>query len=136
MKFIYLFLLSAMLLHADSYTLKLYERILPAIFSASKIRVFADKESAQILKNSHYFLLTRKCDKNVDILLGSHFKHLSQECKNKPLFATTHRAYRNYTNAFGAFFWFKGRPQIHFRKDLLHKLHLEVPQKLQRFIDE
>lgn len=125
-----------MLLNADNYTLKLYKHILHSIFKDLPIVIFADKDSEQILKKSHDFRLQKRCNKSTDILVGSNFRNLPKECKNKPLFVTTHREYMSSKNAIGAFYWTKGRPQIHFRKDLFKKYHLELPEDFQRYIDE
>ena len=125
-----------MLLSADNYTLKLYELILPSLFKESPIVVFADNENAQILKESEDFQLQKRCDKSVDILVGSSFMNLPKVCKNRPIFATTHKTYISNKNVIGAFYWTKGRPQIHFKRDMLKKFHLQLAQKLQRFIDE
>lgn len=136
MKIIYLLIFSFVLLHANEYTLKLYEKLLPPIFHSIPIIVFADTDAKEILDKSSMFEVLNSCNSSVDVLVGSNFKQLSRSCNGKPLFATTYRAYSENNNAFGAFYWRKGRPQIHFKKAILKKFHLKLPKKLQRFIDE
>ncbi|SFV67897.1 hypothetical protein MNB_SM-6-1230 [hydrothermal vent metagenome] len=126
----------ALSLYAQDYTLKLYEEILGALSSRFPIVVYADGQSSQILEKSSNFKVVHFCNENVEFLVGSSFGSLSSLCKKKPLFATTHRAYHKYSNAFGAFYWTKGRPQIHFNKELLERFDLHLPENLQRFADE
>ena len=136
MKVFYLLIFSFVLLSARDYSLELYEKLLPPLFHNVPIIVFADKESKEILKKSVMFKLQNRCDTSIDVFVGSSFLNLLQNCKNKPLFATTYKAYNENSNAFGAFYWRKGRPQIHFKRAALDKFALKVPKNLQRFIDE
>jgi len=136
MKTIFLFILFAMSLYAQDYTLKLYEEILGALSKNFPIVVYADKQNSQILQKSKRFKVVHFCNADVEFLLGSYFKNLSNICKKKPLFATTHRAYTKNNNAFGAFYWTKGRPQIHFNKKTVERFHIRLPENLQRFENE
>jgi len=136
MKTLFLFMILAMSLYAQEYTLKLYEEILGSLSDNVPIVVYADGKNSQILQKSRKFKVVHFCNADVEFLVGSHFGSLSSMCKNKPLFATTHRAYDEYKNAFGAFYWTKGRPQIHFKTTVLEKFHLILPENLKRFEDE
>jgi len=137
MKIILLFIAFAISLYAQDYTLKLYEKILGALSNNSSIIVvYADGKNSPILQKSRKFIVVNFCTSNVEFLIGSHFGALNSMCKNKPLFATTHRAYHRYSNAFGAFYWTKGRPQIHFNKRVLKRFHLKLSENLKRFEDE
>ncbi len=128
---IFLFFLA----EAKEYTQQLYEKLLSTLYEVP-IVVYVDKTTKDILHNSKFFLIKNNCDEKVDLLIGSRFEHLPQSCKNKPLFATTYKAYTEYPNAIGAFYWRKGRPQIHFKKAALKQFRLRLPKKLQRFINE
>ncbi len=136
MKILRLLIVLCMLLDAKEYTLKLYETLLSPLFTDFPIVVYADEESVKKLQKSDVFEVERQCNTDVDLLIGSRFAHLPKQCRNKPLFATTYKAYRANNNAFGAFYWRKGRPQIHFKKEALEKFGLKLPPKLQRFVDE
>jgi len=120
MKIINLFLLFSILLYANDYTLQLY----------------ADKQSAQILHKSKKFKVVSHCTQDTELLLGANFKTLDKVCQNKPLFATSRRAYKENKNAFGAFYWTKGRPQIHFKPEILEKFHIKLTKDLEKFKDE
>ncbi len=133
---IFLLLLISLSLFARDYTAKLYEKVLSSIFEDLPIVVYADRESVKELQKSDIFEIQTRCSDNVDVLVGSRFKDLPTECRNKPLFATTYKAYIQNGNAFGAFYWRKGRPQIHFNKTVLQKFGLELPKRLRRFVDE
>jgi len=136
MKTILLFLIFSLSLFAKDYTLKLYEEILSKFASHTPVVVYADAQSAKILKKSRRFIVLHYCSESVDFLVGSHFGELSSLCQDKPLFATSYRAYHRYENAFGAFYWTKGRPQIHFNKRVLERFSLPTPYDLKRYIDE
>lgn len=135
MKPFVILLFISVILHAESYTLKLYEKLLSSLFE-TPITLFADKENRQILQKSNLFNVQDRCDRSVKLLVGSKFTTLPYACRYKPLFATTYRAYTHYPNAFGAFYWRKGRPQIHFKKTVLEHFRLKLPENLKRFIDE
>ena len=137
MKTLLLFILVSIFANANNYTTKLYKKLLkPLFYDKVPIIVFVDNEIKETIKQCRTFKIQNSCDKSVDILLGSNFSNLPRSCKDKPLFATTYKAYTQNKNAFGAFYWRKGRPQIHFNKNVLKKLDLQLPVHLQRFIDE
>jgi len=136
MRSILVMLCFSLSLFGDDYTLKLYEEILGALSKKYHIVVYSDAQNSQILKKSDKFRVVHFCNEDVDFLVGSHFGRLSALCEKRPLFTTTHRAYKKYKNAFGAFYWTKGRPQIHFKKDVLKQFKLKLPQNLKRFEDE
>ena len=136
MRKLFLLMIFVISLYGQDYTLKLYEKILGSLSDSSSIVVYADGASSQILQKSSKFEVVHFCSEDVEFLVGSSFGTLSPLCKNKPLFATTHRAYHKYSNAFGAFYWTKGRPQLHFNRAILERFELHLPANLQRFIDE
>ncbi len=129
------FVILANVLCADSsYELHLYEKVLPSLFMQTPIRVYADKESRALLSHSVKFELVHDCSKDVVLLVGKNFSELADECKTKPLFATSYKEYKNAPNSIGAFYWRKGRPQLHFKSDMMEKYRLIVPIFLQRYV--
>ena len=136
MKTIFLFIAFTIALYAQDWTLQLYEKVLGPLSQGYPIVVYTDDKNSQILQKSNKFIVVHYCSPDVEFLVGSHFKTLDNICKNKPLFATSHRAYLKYDNAFGAFYWMKGRPQIHFNKQTLKRFDLKLPQNLKRFEGE
>jgi len=129
---IFLFIVS--FLNAKSnYELKLYETIIPAIFSDYPINVYIDDDMYLLLKDSTVFNIVQNCDSSVTLLIGKNFGTLSLECRNKPVFSTNYRSFKKNQNSFGAFYWRKGRPQIKFNTDVLRKYDLVLPDSLKRY---
>jgi hypothetical protein len=120
-------------LFAQNYELKLYEKVLPSIFIHYPIKVYADKNTKTILKDSKYFEITSECNDSVTFIMGKTFPEMSQDCTKKPLFATNYRTYKNKKNSFGAFYWRKGRPQLKFKKETLKQFHLILPENLKKY---
>ncbi len=130
---IILFLLYSTTNASDNYELKLYDKLLPLIFIKTPIVVFVDKDTRELLKNSDKFKIVNSCDKNTMVLIGKNFHNLSYQCKNKPIFATSYRGFKNQKNSFGAFYWRKGRPQIRFKNDVLNRYNLNLPNSLKKY---
>ena len=118
---------------SDNYELKLYEKVLPSIFTKLPIKVFVDKKHRKMLQNSSKFKVVDNCNESVVLLVGKDFTKLPSECKNKPLFSTSYRSFKNDKNSFGAFYWRKGRPQIKFKNDVLDRYNLNLPASLKKY---
>jgi len=112
-----------------NYELRFYERIIPLIFKAP-VHIYADKEIKYILKKSDKFVIENKCI-DAQLIMGM-VKDI--ECKNKPLFATDYDTYKLSPNAFGAFYWRKGRPQLKFKKQKIKEYHLNIDSTLQKYV--
>jgi hypothetical protein len=117
---------------AGEYELKLYEKVLPLVLKNRHIKVYLDKHSKNILDGSNTFIVLSDCTK-ADILIGKDFSNIESSCKNKPIFATSYRAFKRLNTAFGAFYWRKGRPQIKFNSKRLKELNLVLPTSLKRY---
>jgi hypothetical protein len=125
------------LLNAQSdYELKLYETIIPSIFKDRPLRVYLDSDMQSMLQNSKKFTIVKECDDSVNLLIGKKFQNLPAICRDKPLFATKYRTFKEHPNSFGAFYWRKGRPQIKFKKSTLFKYGIDLPNSLQRYIND
>ncbi len=111
------------------YELRLYEKILPIIFK-TPIHIYANKEINTLLKKSKIFIIEKNCE-NAIVIIGF-IKNL--ECQNKPLFATDYETYKISSNAFGAFYWRKGRPQLKFKKEKLEEFNLKIDSSLQKYV--
>ena len=135
MKKLFLFLVIHTVMFANmNYELKLYEKVLVSIFKKQKLNVYVSNNIRVLLKNSDKFNIVNICDKSVDLLIGDKFIGLAYECKNKPLFSTSHKSFKNDKNSFGAFYWRKGRPQIIFNQDVLDNYKLVLPDSLKRYV--
>lgn len=127
-----LLLYSTSLLGDGSYELKLYEKILPAIFKDTEIIIYADDDSSKILATSDIFSLTSKCQE-ATLLFGNDFTTLNKACINIPLFSTSYSSYKSMPNSIGAFYWRKGRPQIIFNSKTMLSFDIQLPDSLKKY---
>ncbi len=118
---------------SNNYELKLYEKILPPIFSKIPLTVFADKDANELLNISKKFKIVTNCNEAVVILIGRNFLNIPDDCKDKPIFSTSYRSFKNSKNSFGAFYWRKGRPQIKFKNKVLVRYNLTLPNFLRKY---
>jgi len=133
-KILFITILLHTLLNANStYEVKLYETVIPSIFIKYPINVYLDKNTQDLLKNSTKFKVLYHCDESVQLLIGENFDNLPEVCKDKPVFSTTYRSFKNNKNSFGAFYWRKGRPQIKFKTNILNKYKLILPNALKKY---
>ena len=117
----------------SSYAVKLYEKILPSMIENRPIKVFVDKETKELLKNSELFQIVEVCTEKVDILIGQNFHYITEECEKKPIFATNYKTYKKNDNSIGAFYWRKGRPQIIFNSKNLTYFQVPLAVSLRKF---
>lgn len=130
-----LFILSVISIYADgNYELKLYEKLLPAIFTQHPINIYTDEKSKELLQESDKFNILKKCHEDVVLLISQNNDSIPNTYKNKPIFATSYKLYKNNPNSFGAFYWRKGRPQIIFKKTAIEQFQLTMPNSLQKYI--
>ena len=127
-----LLLYSNLLFGDDTYELKLYEKILPAIFKDTQIVIYGDDDANKILAQSNIFVLTSKCE-TATLLFGKDFDSLEKACTKIPLFTTNYHSFKNMPNSIGAFYWRKGRPQIIFNLDTLLLFNIELPNNLKKY---
>lgn len=130
---IFILVYTTLLNGSDKYELKLYEKVLPSIFTTTPIKVYVDKNTKELLKNSNKFEIMDSCDDATVLLIGKSFVNIDSQCQGKPMFSTSYRGFKNGTNSFGAFYWRKGRPQIRFKRDVLDKYNLFLPNSLQKY---
>jgi len=116
----------------NNYELKLYEQLLPKIFSTNIITVFADKKTKELLSKSDKFILVDNCDDAI-VIIGKNLNKDITLCQYKPHFNTSYKSFNNSKNSFGAFYWRKGRPQIRFKLDAIKKYNLDLPSNLKKY---
>jgi hypothetical protein len=133
LKKLIVFILLVYNLFANNYETKLYEKVIPSIFQ-KKVIVYASEDAKKFFQNTTLFKLVSGC-KDADIIVGKKFdKKLDDECKNKPFFATSYRAYRKHIkSSIGVFYWAKGRPQLKFDIDKIERFNLILPDDLMRY---
>jgi len=129
-KVIYFILFINIYVHANmNYELRFYERIIPLIFK-TPVHIYADKNIRYILKKSDKFIIENSCT-NAQLIMGM-IKNI--KCKDKPLFATDYDTYKLSPNAFGAFYWRKGRPQLKFKKQKIKDFNLNLDSSLKKYV--
>jgi len=130
---ILLLIVTTALFSSENYELKLYQNILPTLFQKESLHIYMqDIEQINLFKHSTILKTVDKCS-DADLIIGKNFDDLSPECQDKPIFTTSYRSFRDTKNAFGAFYWRKGRPQIQFKLKVIQKYHLYLPPNLSRY---
>jgi hypothetical protein len=111
-----------------STEIKIVEFVLLAI--DRDIKVYADESrKIELLKKSRLKRVDN-CSKASIVYASS----LPPQCRDKPLFTDSYRTFRDSSNAIGAFYWRKGRPNILFLKPRLSKFNLKVSKKLRKYL--
>jgi len=130
---ILLLMLTTALFSSENYELKLYQDLLPTLFGKKSLHIYTqDIELADLFKQSNILKTSHNC-KDADLIIGKDFDDLPHACHDKPIFATSYRSFIHTKNAFGAFYWMKGRPQIQFKLKVIQKYHLHLSPNLSRY---
>ncbi len=137
MKKIFLLTLLILNLFANNYEVKLYNKIIPAIFKKNNIKIYCDIDSKKLLSKSTFFTIVDNCSL-ADIIIGRRFtkydvNNLDAVCQKIPMFSTSYRAYKKYENSIGVFYWRKGRPQLKFDAKRIKKFNLILTDTLKRY---
>ena len=117
-------------LNASDYELKLYENVLGSVFSEKVIYIYSSEDELSELIDSSIIL--KRVDSCIEATVLMEKKSID-ECNDKPLFATSYKTYKNKKNAFGVFYWRKGRPQLKLNLKAMHKFNLSLPKNLQSY---
>jgi len=129
MKAIFIFIFISEVLLANSYEIKLYEMLFTKLFEKQKINLFVDKNQKEF-KNSKVLKIVNTC-KKADLVLLYDINNL--KCKNKPIFVTSYIDFIS-SNAIGAFYWRKGRPQLILNKTMILSYHLHLDKSLLKYV--
>ena len=106
---------------------KLFNYIFPLLTNKKVIKIYTFPNYYKYFSSNH-FVIVKDCNKS-DIVFGN------IKCYNKPVFTLNYDFYRNYKNAFGVFYYRKGRPQLKFKKYDLIKFFHKIPNKLKGYIE-
>jgi len=125
----------------------MYHHIFAALSSQNIISVYVkDKEYLEVFQFSNKISVSNRLEESDIVLITD--KHMLAEVlkydsiyetkKKRPvLFTTNYRFLEKSKEIIGAFYWKKGRSQILFIKNRLHKLGLHLPQEYEQFmVDE
>ena len=117
-----------------SNTAKIYNTILTKIAKKSSVDVYCDsQEYREVLFQSKNINLV-DTPYQADIILQT--KSSSKFNKNSIIFTTKYYIFKNNSSVIGAFYWSKGRPQIIFSRQRLHKLNFTLSDELQKYVVE
>lgn len=112
-------------------TTQIIDKISHALIQKNVIKVEAvgDKEK-QIIAQSTSMKNVNDCNE-ADMVLTQ----TTLTCKDKIVFFTRYKTFKKNPQAIGAMFWQKGRPNIIFRKKVLQRYHIALPQEFNKYIE-
>lgn len=110
---------------------KIMDKISYALIKKDVVKVLAiGAEEKKIVDNSILMKSVKECQ-NADMVLSKK----SVTCRDKVLFFTNYKTFKNNEQAIGAFFWQKGRPNIIFRKEVLGQFNIVLSEKFDKYIE-
>ena len=105
---------------------KLLDYIFPLVAHKSVVKIYTLPFYYQYFYNYH-FIIVKDCKKS-DIIFGN------IKCKNKPIFTLNYDFYKKTPNAFGVFYYRKGRPQLKLKKKVLKKFFKKIPNEIKGYV--
>jgi len=105
--------------------------------AGNEYRVWVDTEIEKelIIINQKGLNTIEHCE-DASILLLYRNEPISNKCKNKILFVLDYSLLDKYTNAVGAFYWKKGRPNIVFIRSRLEHNKIKLSKSYDKYIED
>ena len=103
---------------------ELVDTIFPLIVQKKVIKVYTNFRYASMFNHAPFVIVP--CDE-ADIVFGN-----ENNC-SKPHFVLDYTIFKRNSNAFGAFYYRKGRPQLKFKKHLLLQYFGTIPEELKEY---
>ena len=138
MKFLFLSILSALLLSASSVDskVKILEKIISEISVNKQITIWSDdKEILSKIKNHKKFITTTACKKANFVILKDK-KYLSKVCNDTHVFVLNYKLLSDIPQSFGALFWKKGRPNIVILESRIKKQNIKISKNLEPYLED
>jgi len=138
MKFLFLSILSALLLSASSVDsqVKILEKIISEISVNKQITIWSDdKEILSKIKNHKKFITTTACKKANFVILKDK-KYLSKVCNDTHVFVLNYKLLSDIPKSFGALFWKKGRPNIVILESRIKKQNIKISKNLEPYLED
>jgi len=138
MKYLLIYLLSALLLHAsgENHQVKIIEKIISEISIDKKIVIWSDnKKILSILENNSMFETTQRCNSATVIVLESK-DTLPRKCSSKHIFVLNYKLLSEIPRSFGALFWKKGRPNIVILEPRVESQNIKITKDLEPYLEE
>jgi hypothetical protein len=133
-KVLLIILILQSIVYGGDYELKLYEKVLPSLFSKKDVIVYTDKNSYKIFIHSNIFKITQDCSR-ANVIVAKFQPETLEICDHIPFFATSYRGYHNSKNSIGAFYWRKGRPQLKLHINHIKEYNLSISSSLQGYAE-
>ena len=134
-KFIFtlIFISTTLIASSTDIEVKIINKISTALTNKKLIFVHTkDKKNLDIIFKSKVLRYSSVCD-DANLVITD-IKDIQRCSKNKLIFTTDYLSFEALPNAVGAFFYEKGRPSIVFRKDILEKHKITLPDEFAKFI--
>lgn len=113
---------------------KIYDKLFYGVFKKNIIYVYTNNQTYKtVILGSQYLKLVDNVD-DANIVLFSSGDDLTYKMKNKLIFATDYDSFRDNSNAIGAFYWNKGRPEIVFSGERLENAKLSLSGEFERYL--
>jgi len=138
MKFLFLSILSALLLSASSVThqVKILEKIISEISLKKQITIWSDdRDILAQLEDNNRFKTTKHCQNATMIILRDK-KELLPECSQADIFVLNYELLSEVPQSFGALFWKKGRPNIVILEPRIKAQKIKITQNLKPYLEE
>jgi len=138
--FLIIGILSWQLFAADIESMsKIYYHIFYDITKKEKIKIFTDDTECKTAFTTSKHLILVDDASNADIILISkqeNMKKIPGKSFDKKIifFTTSYKLLKLYPQFIGAFYWKRGRSQLLFVKERLHKYHIKLPHEYYQYI--
>jgi len=126
--FLLLIIFNAVVFALNDTEIKLFEKLFTTLFQKDVVIVYSEQSRYKNLNTLH--LKSVKNCYRADIVLG-----VSKYCKYKPHFLLNYYNYMDNSDAIGAFYWRKGRPQLRLRKKQILRWHLHISPEFKEFLE-
>ena len=137
MKFLFLSILSALLLSASSVDsqVKILEKIVLEISLNKQVAIWSDdKEILSKIKNHKKFTTTTNCEEATLVILKDK-KYLSRVCTGTHIFVLNYKLLSDIPQSFGALFWKKGRPNIVILESRIKNQDIQISKNLEPYLE-
>ncbi len=111
---------------------RIFESIFKELSTQDHPKVYTNDKVESLALSSELFERVDSCEEAEIIIMTT--KEIAGECQGKIVFGTRYRHLKQpYVT--GAFFWQKGRPNIVFKEELLHKHEITLSASMNDYVE-
>ncbi|WP_456485197.1 hypothetical protein [Hydrogenimonas sp.] len=123
-------------LYADIDDAKIVKEILLHLKFANAHKLFTPYPAFKSILRED-FNVTSRCDE-ADLVIVKYPEDLPKHCPlpSQAVFGLDYKLLHRYPNAFGAFYWKKGRPNITLIGPRTRRLKIEIPDALEKYTED